>query len=59
MQTFTFDELDNRGKHIAYGTYSHAIIDHMIPETVEPTFDLVCSALRDGWRFTERGERIA
>lgn len=53
MQTFTFDQLDERGQRSAerrYGLYDHDGEQETL--TIHPNF-------YTSWRFTEHGERVA
>jgi hypothetical protein len=70
MQTYTFDELDQRGQLFATNRYKEAIWNNDfkdVPAEVLPQVELDRHKLahmaftfaNDGWRFNEHGERTA
>ena len=66
MQSFTFSELDERGKSAAIDRYFHEMNDLIPAEMLLVFFDkehvknsLLKAMNKANWRFTEHGERIA
>lgn len=65
MQTFTFDQLDERGKENAVHLYARQIVNRGYETTISKEtfyngneFMVVFESLRS-WRFTIHGERVA
>ena len=56
MQSFTFEELDERGQIAAFDRYANTIpsFHHHRDNTVQEV-----RAELNTWRFTEHGERVA
>lgn len=56
MQSYTFDELDERGQKNAINKYGIEIVDDF--DLIPKRLDYVRETL-NLWRFTKHGERIA